>query len=50
MRRLLAINGSSNLLLTIVTLPIVNHKDKKLRKFCLLSKLWRDADMSGGGS
>jgi hypothetical protein len=50
MRRLLAENELNTRLLTIVTLPIVNNKRKKLGKLYSFVKHWRDANLSGGGS
>jgi hypothetical protein len=47
-RRLRAENGSSQRLLTFVTLAGVKSKDKKLDKFNSFQKLLRDADLSGG--
>lgn len=45
-----AVNRSDELLLTIVTLAIVDSKYKALREVRLTSELWRRPAQSGGDS
>ncbi len=50
MSRLLAENEFDKLLLTIVTLSVVDNKHKKFGKLYSFDKLRRDVNLSGGDS